>query len=120
MAKKEQKVQELTEEQVAKTYEELFGWEQIVVQVGPRRSIVGNEVVDVEGTRLNLMTKDGYETLERDTKGNTKGLPVKAMGTPIITETEDPRAPGGKKRELSYLPFAVIVDEIDLGEAPEA
>ncbi|WP_028664420.1 hypothetical protein [Runella zeae] len=112
MASKNKDEKQLKTLESPKTYEELFDYDQIVVQVGPRYELKNNKPVVVEEARLTTMTKGSYELMERDSDGDTKVIPVKALGHPDIKIEDDPRSPGGKKKTLDYIPFAVIADEI--------
>lgn len=101
-----------SEETESKTYEELYDHEQIVVRIGPKLAIKNNKPVEIDKERLIMMTKAGFESLDKDENGEHKLTPAKAMGLPVITIEDNPRVPGGKKKSLSYTPFAVIVDDI--------
>lgn len=64
------------------TFEELDLLDEVVVKVGPRQEIQGGKAVIVDAERNVVMTKEGYNLIEKDENGNGVLMPVAVIGTP--------------------------------------
>lgn len=66
-----------------KSFEDLGMLDEVVVKVGPKVEVRGGKVVIVDAERNVVMTKEGFDLIEKDEEGNGILTPVQAIGTPI-------------------------------------
>jgi hypothetical protein len=90
-----------------KTYDELSDLDEVVVKVGPRLETgPGGKQITVDPAREQVMTKAGYEAIDRDEEGNPTHIPVEVIGYPEWTAAAAGEASGTTARSFKTIPFA--------------
>lgn len=85
-----------------KTLEGLDLLDEVVVKVGPRLEIIGGKAVVIDAERNVVMTKAGFDLIEKDANGNGVLTPVEIIGTPIWSVEN-------KVRKYEVVPFGEVV-----------
>ncbi|WP_234734793.1 hypothetical protein [Tellurirhabdus bombi] len=98
------------------TYEELLPHEEIVVKIGPRMQQVGRKSVEVEPEKEIVMTKAGFESLERDDDGELVHVDAVPVGIPVYSRVKDRRSPSGYRTELK----TALFEEVEVATTKEA
>lgn len=88
-----------------KTYKALSPIAEIVVEVGPRIKMKGNKPVVVEAARNVVMTKAGYEAMDRNEEGETIHIATEVLGIPDYKTVEDHSTPEGTRKDFDVLYF---------------
>ncbi|UHG91768.1 hypothetical protein [Spirosoma oryzicola] len=89
-----------------KTYKSLSPVAEIVVEVGPRIKMKGNKPVTVEAARNVVMTKAGYEAMDRNEEGETIHIATEVLGIPEYKTVQDFNTPDGTRKDIVVLYFA--------------
>lgn len=105
----------------SKTFNELAPNEEVVVQFGPRTVEIGRKQVEVDPKREVIMTKAGYESIDRDETGEAIHCPTVLLGTPKYKTVNDPLSATGKRQDYDIIPLAEVAEtDNDTEEAIDA
>lgn len=102
-----------------KNYATLGMLAEVVVRVGPRQRMQKNKLVTVEEARNVLMTKTGYEQMDRDEEGETKHILSEVIGIPNYITVDAPDTPEGTRKDFEVLHFKDGAGRVNPKAKPE-